>query len=198
MLANRRMIRSFSGRPPPVGVVDGLLALAASAPSAGNTGGWDAVVLEGADQTERFWAATTTEEWRARARRWPGLARAPVVVALFADPDAYVDRYAEPDKADVAPGLGAAAGAWPVPYWFVDAAFGALTLLLGAVDAGLGACFLGNFRGEAELAEALGVPAGHRYLGAVLLGEPGGDDPPSSSVTRARRPRDAMVHRGHW
>ena len=121
-----------------------------------------------------------------------------MVVALFADPDAYVDRYAEPDKADVAPGLGGAAGAWPVPYWFVDAGFGALTLLLGAVDAGLGACFLGNFRGEAELAEALGVPARRRYLGAVLLGEPGGDDPPSTSISRARRPRDTMVHRGRW
>ena len=85
-----------------------------------------------------------------------------------------------------------------MPYWFVDAGFAVMTLLLGAVDAGLGACFLGNFRGEAALGAALGVPAGRRYVGAVLIGEPGGDDPPSSSLARARRPRSAMVHRGRW
>jgi nitroreductase len=192
------MVRSFSGQAPAPAVVDGLLARATAAPSAGNTGAWDAVVLEGPDDTATFWAATTTGAWRARARRWPGLARAPVIVALFADPAAYVERYAEPDKIDGAGGLGAAPGAWPVPYWFVDAGFGALVLLLGAVDAGLGACFLGNFRGEAELVEALGVPAGRRYVGAVLLGEAGGDDPPSPSLARARRPRPSMIHRGRW
>jgi len=198
VLARRRMVRSFSGRPPDRELLAGLLARATAAPSAGNTGGWDAVVLEGPEQTGTFWAATTTQEWRSRARRWPGLALAPVVITLFADPEAYVARYAEPDKAGTGPGLGGTAGAWPIPYWFVDAGFAALILLLGAVDAGLGACFLGNFRGENELAGALGVPAGRRYVGAVLLGEAGGEDPTSSSLPRARRPRAAMVHRGRW
>ena len=40
------------------------------------------------------------------------------------------------------------ATAWPVPYWFGDAAFGVMAVLLAAVDAGLGACVLGAFRGE--------------------------------------------------
>jgi nitroreductase len=202
-LARRRMVRSFSGRPVDPAMLDGLLERSTAAPTAGNTGGWDAVVLVGPEETSAFWAATTTEYWRARSRRWPGLRNASVVVALFADPGAYVTRYAEPDKAGdgegpPSPALGERADAWPVPYWFVDAGFAAMALLLGAVDAGLGACFLGNFRGEAALCEALGVPPGRRYVGAVLIGEPGGEDPPSGSLSRERRPRRAMVHRGRW
>ncbi|HXX88755.1 MAG TPA: nitroreductase family protein [Acidimicrobiales bacterium] len=202
-LARRRMVRSFSGRPVDAQVVEGIVARALAAPSAGNTRGWDAVLLVGEEETAPFWSATTTADWRVRSRRWPGLARAPVVVALFAHPGAYVARYAEPDKAG-APGgdprgrLGEDAAAWPVPYWFVDAAFGAMALLLGAAGAGLGACFLGNFRGEEGLREALGVPHDRRYVGAVLLGEPGGDDPRSASLEGPRRARSSMVHRGRW
>ena len=118
-----------------------------------------------------------------------------MVVALFVRPDAYLARYREPDKA--LSGLGDAT-AWPVPYWFVDGGFAALSLLLAAVDAGLGACFLGNFRGEEALRNALGVPADRRFLGAVLLGEAGGDDPPSPSLRRGRRGAEDAVHRGRW
>jgi len=190
------MVRSFCDRPLPGGLLEGLLAAACSAPSAGNTGGWDAVVLEGAEQTGRFWEATTTADWRARSRRWPGLARAAVVVALFADVDAYPRRYREPDKSDAA--LGEGPEAWPVPYWFVDSGFAALLLLLSAVDAGLGACFLGNFRGEEALRDALGVPGDRRYVGAVLIGVPDGHDTPSPSLARPGRDPARVVHRGRW
>ncbi|MHB8681155.1 MAG: nitroreductase family protein [Acidimicrobiales bacterium] len=192
----RRMVRSFEPEPLPPDVLRTLLTLALGAPSAGNLGGWEAVVLEGPEQTAAFWDATTTEDWRRRSRRWDALRHAPVVVVLFADPDAYPARYREPDKA--ASGLGEGVAAWPIPYWHVDAGFAALLLLLGAVDAGLGACFLGNFRGEDRLADVLGVPAGRRYVGAVLLGRPGDDDPPSTSASRPRRTVDEVFHRGKW
>jgi nitroreductase len=195
----RTMVRSFSGESVPAPVLERLLELACRAPSAGNTGGWDAVVLVG-DQTASFWHATTTEEWRARARRWPGLSRAPVVIALFVHPQAYLARYREPDKSTS--GLGTdpseSGDGWPVPYWFVDGGFAVMTMLLVAADAGLGACFLGNFRGEGALRAALGVPEDRRYLGAVLMGTPGGDDPPSSSRARGPRRPSEVVHRGRW
>jgi len=194
-VARRRMVRSFSGHPVPTGQLERVLQLACTAPSAGNTGGWDAVVLTG-PETAVFWDATTTPEWRARSRRWPGLERAPVVVALFVDPDAYVARYAEADKAGS--GLGEGVDAWPVPYWYVDGAFAALLMLLAASDTGLGACLLGNFRGEGELRAALGVPPGRRYVGAVAMGPAGGDDPPSSSAARGRRRPSRVVHQGRW
>jgi nitroreductase len=194
----RRMVRSFSGRRLDRALIDRILDSALRAPSAGNTGGFDLVVLEGPVQTALFWEATTTASWRDSSRRWPGLVRAPVALVLFAHPDAYRARYAEPDKAGgVAPGTGSVDD-WPVPYWFVDTGFAALLLLLAAVDAGLGACFLGNFRGERALATALGVPGDRRYLGAVLIGEPGGDDPPSPSLARGRRAAEEAVHFGRW
>jgi nitroreductase len=191
----RKMVRSFSGRPVPRALLETLLDHALRGPSAGNTGGFDAVVLVGPEETAAFWDATTTPEWRTRSRRWPGLEKAPVAVVFFAHPDAYGARYSEPDKQSSGLGFG---DVWPVPYWFVDTGFAALLLLVAAVDAGLGACFLGNFRGEEVLATALGVPGDRRYLGTVLLGEPGGDDPPSASLARGRRRAEDALHWGSW
>ncbi len=85
-----------------------------------------------------------------------------------------------------------------VPYWLVDTAFSTMALLLGATDRGLGAAFLGNFRGEDALRAVLGVPDRLRWMGAVLLGEPRRPDPPSSSAGRHRRRLDQSVHRGGW
>lgn len=196
VVRRRRMVRAFRDEAVPPGVLDCILDVATRSPSAGNSGGWHLVVLEGPEQTGAFWEATTTPDWRIRSRRWEGLARAPVVVALFTSPDAYLERYAEDDKR--ASGLGAGEGAWPVPYWFVDAGMASMALLLAVTDADLGACFLGNFRGESTLASSLGVPAGWRYAGAVVIGHAADDDAPSASLSRGRRQRDVVVHRGRW
>ncbi len=85
-----------------------------------------------------------------------------------------------------------------MPYWFVDGGLAVMVMLLAAADAGLGACFLGNFRGEVALRGALGVPDDRRYLGAVLMGQPGGADPPSRSLVRPRRQPLDVVRRGRW
>jgi nitroreductase len=193
-ILRRRMTRNFTGRPPGPGVVDALVAGALRAPSAGNTQGTEFVVLEGADHTGRYWRATTDEAWRSTSRRWEGLSRAPVVILPFSDPEAYRERYRLPDKRR----RDKEEVEWVVPYWFVDAAFATMHLLLGATDQGLGAAFLGNFRGEDELRQALGVPPRFRWLGAVLLGEPALPDPPSSSAARPRRTVADSVHRGGW
>ncbi|MGH9081378.1 MAG: nitroreductase family protein [Acidimicrobiales bacterium] len=193
-LRRRRMCRNFSDRPLQAGVVDRLLADALRAPSAGNTQGRDFVVLEGPDETALYWQATADPAWRAGSRRFEGLARAPVVVLPYADPDAYAARYRDADKTR----SDGDEVAWVVPYWLVDAGFATMCLLLGATDRGLGAAFLGNFRGEDALRAALGVPSHLRWLGAVLLGEPRRPDPPSSSAGRARRTLDQSVHRGGW
>lgn len=189
------MVRSFADRPVDPDLVDGLLDQALRAPSAGNTRGTAWLVLAGPDQTATYWAHATTGDWRARSPRWPGLSRAPVVALSLASPPAYLARYGEADKAGS--GLDEAEGAWPVPYWFGDAAFATMTLLLGATGAGLGACFLGNFRGEAALLEALGVPEGWRLFGTVLLGHPDGHDHRSGSLDRPV-PAGGRVHRGRW
>jgi nitroreductase len=190
------MVRSFS--PEPVGrpVLDHILEAALRSPTAGNTGGTAWVVLEGEAETRKYWEATTDGEWRSGSGRWPGLRRAPVIALAYASAAAYVARYTEPDKS--ASGLGAGENAWAVPYWTGDAAFGVMTMLLAAVDAGLGACVLGNFRGEGALAVALGVPDEWRLFCAVLLGRPDGDDHPSPSLARPRPGTAERVHRGAW
>ncbi len=148
-IRRRAMVRSFAADAVDPAVVDRIVAAALRAPSAGNTGGTCWIVLSGPAETARYWEATTDEAWRTTSPRAAGLRRAPVILLAYASANAYVSRYAEPDKAD--PRLGTDDAAWPVPYWTGDAAFGVMTVLLGAVDAGLGACILGNFRGRTHL-----------------------------------------------
>jgi nitroreductase len=189
----RRMVRAFERRSVPRDLVDRLLDLARRAPSAGNTQPWAFVLLEGS-QTARLWDVSLPPERRDEFR-WSGLLNAPVVIVPLVAPASYVARYAEPDKAGT--NLGESPDAWSVPYWWVDGGMAVQTLLLAAVDAGLGALFFGLFDHEAEVLEALGVPEGWRALGAVVLGWPAPDEP-GRSVNRPRPDLAAVVHRGRW
>ena len=194
VVRRRRMTRAFRPDPLPDGLLDELVDLASRAPSAGKAQGWHLVVLEG-EETSRFWDITLPPG-RREGFRWQRLLDAPVIALPFADPQAYVDRYSEPDKART--GLGESAAAWPTPYWTVDASMLVMTLLLGAQDAGLGALFFGVFRGEAELRAALEVPDRLELLGAIALGHPADDDEPGRSSSRPRRRSGEIVHRGGW
>lgn len=198
-IRRRAMVRSFSAEPVDPDVFDRILGAALRAPTAGNTGGTAWVVLAGEEETSVYWQATTDEAWRAAHRQWwDGLRRAPVVLLAYSSADLYVARYGEPDKAGS--GLGNGPEQWAVPYWTGDAGFGVMSVLLAAVDAGLGACLLGNFRGERALARRLGVPAadGWRLFAAVALGHPDGNDPPSRSLDRPRLSAPERIHRGTW
>ncbi len=197
------MTRAFRNDPLESGTIERLVDLASRAPSAGKTQGWHLVVLEG-DDTARFWDITLPDERRATFR-WQRLLDAPVIALPFADPDAYVARYAEPDKA--ATGLGESTDAWTTPYWTVDASMALMTLLLAAEDEGLGALLFGVFRGEAELRAELDVPPHLELLGAVALGHPADVGPTPErrsdagagrSATRRRRPPSEIVHRGRF
>ena len=187
------MHRAFSTDAVEPALIDQIIDTARRAPSAGNSQGWNFVVLQGPDQTARFWDVTLPPPRRS-SFRWPGLLDAPVVVLPIANRESYTARYREPDK--IATGLGLADN-WPVPYWQIDTAFATMLLLLAATDAGLGALFFGVFRDADRLLETLGVPLGHELIGAVALGHPL-DDEPGRSADRTRRPLDEVVHRGHW
>lgn len=195
-IRRRAMVRSFSTEPVERASVLRIMRAALRSPTAGNTAGTEWVVLSGPHETDRYFDATTDGEWRSGSARSEGLRRAPVVLLAYASAGAYVARYAEPDKSDS--GLGADVRAWPVPYWTGDAAFGVMTVLLAAIDDGLGACFLGNFRGEAQLAAVLGVPDSWRLFGAVLLGHPDGKDHRSPSLDRPRPDPGTRLHYGAW
>ena len=185
------MIRNFDDRPLAPDVVDRLLGNALRGPSAGFTQGVDLLVLDGAAQTARYWDVSLPLDERP-AFRWPGLLRAPLLIVPFASKEAYIDRYAEPDKG----WTDRDESRWRVPYWHVDAAFASLLVLLTAVDAGLGALFFGVFRPEAVRAE-FGVPDGFEPVGAIAVGHPLPDEP-STSLRRGHRPPEEVIHRGQW
>ena len=168
-----------------------VLAAGRKAPSAGFTQGARFLVLEG-EQVEHFFRTTYPVGTDVAA-----LLPCPVVVLPLQDPDAYVARYAEPDKA--AFGLGVGREAWPVPYWTVDSAFATMAVLLSATAAGLGAWFFGIFSGERELLDSLGVPANVSTIGAFTIGHPLDDAPSGGSVrSRARRPPEDSIRWGRW
>ena len=195
-LAARRSCRSFLERPLEQGLLADLIDRARRTPSAGNAQGVDFLLLEGPADTAAYWETTLPEEGRATFP-WPGLLAAPALVVVYADADRYVERYAEADKA--ASGLGGDAGDWPVPYWYVDAAFAALALQLLVVGKGLGCCFFGLFEHERAVAERFGVPSGRRAVGVVAVGHPAtAGQRPSGSTTRGRRDLGEVLHRGHW
>lgn len=193
-IRRRRMVRAFTAAPVDPAVLDGLVDLARRAPSAGNAQACRFLVLDRPDAVARYWDATLPPERRATFR-WPGLVAAPALVIVAVRPDAYVERYAEPDKA--ATGLGEDAARWPVPYWWVDAGAAVEHLLLGAVDAGLGACLFGLFDHEPAVAAAFGVAPGWRLVATIALGHPAPDEP-GRSAGRPRPPLDEVRRRNVW
>lgn len=178
---SRRMVRSYDpDRPVPRETLENLLNLAIRAPSAGHTQGWRFLVLDDITSRARFWSATTDGEsdaWLTRMRT------APALVVCFSDKQAYLDRYAEPDKG----WADRDEARWPVPYWHIDTGMAAMILLLAAQDAGLGACFFGVPPDRwPALFETFAVPAGLAPVGVVSLGYPAADLR-SPSLRRGRR-----------
>lgn len=204
VVMGRRMVRDFDPAPLPAGLLDRALREAVRSPSAGFSQGWDAVVLVDEPDRAAFWEAATASQSRNSPDSWlSGVRRAPALVVLCSDPEAYVRRYALPDKS--ATGLGAGTDAWPVPYWDVDTAMAAMVLLLSGVDQGVGGLFFGvpGPRHEAVKA-ALEVPGGRRIVGVVALGRPrqgarpAGARRPGTSHRPARRPLGQVVHEGRF
>ncbi len=192
VVRRRRMVRNFADRPLDPEVVARILANGARGPSAGFAQGCDFLVLEGPEETGRFWTACPPPEGSRARTRWPGVLRAPLLVVVLTAEDAYRRRYAEPDKA----ASGLSEGPWTVPFWHVDAGFAALLMLLTAVDAGLGGLFFG-VSDHAGLRRAFGVPEEWTPVGAVAVGYAQADEP-SPSLARGRRPLEDVVHRGRW
>lgn len=167
----RRMTRRFDPRPIPREVLARIVATAASAPSAGKTGGVELLVLEPPARRALFWELASEREWRAHDEESAGLLAAPVIIVPVADPGAYVARYARPDK-DSSALHGLPATDWPVPYWVVDASFAAMLILLAAGDCGLGALFFRLHAPAESVLAGLGLPTTRVLIGALAIGHP--------------------------
>lgn len=193
----RRMVRNFTDAPVDDVVRDRILRNALHAPSAGFSQGWAFLVLEIAADRDLFWRSTGADPTDAADQPSPwleGLRRAPLLVVPLSHRDAYLDRYAEPDKG----WTDRAEDRWPVPYWDIDTGMASLLMLLTVVDAGLGACFFGvPPEHHSSFRASFGVPDGYVPIGTIAIGHRA-PDRPSPSLRRGRRGLDDVVHRGRW
>jgi nitroreductase len=185
------MVRTFLDRPVDAAVLDRILARGQRAPSAGYAQGFEFLVLEGPEQTGLFWNVTAGDQPVLE-----GVWAAPVLIVPCASKKAYLDRYAEEDKG----WEDRDEGRWPMPFWYIDAAFASMLILLSAVDEGLGALFFGLFPPTLDpFRSAFGIPDEWEPIGVIAVGHPAPVDPVKSSAhTRPRRPLTEITHRGRW
>ena len=199
VLARRRMVRRYDPDAPVADdAVEAVLAAALRAPSAGFTQGVSLLVLRSAQERNRFWTASAVrgDDPPPPPNRWlDGMRTAPVLVLVLSSREAYLDRYAEPDKG----WTDRDEGRWSAPYWFVDAGMAGMAMLLRAVDLGLGACFFGVPADRVEAVRAaFDVPVDQLVVGVVSLGHPVAGGSRGSPGRRGRRPAEELVHRGSW
>ncbi len=195
VVRRRRMVRRYAPDPVDPAVIDRMLEHAQRAPNAGFSQGWAFLVLDTTDDVARFWESTGAGRAGTRPNAWlDGMRTAPVVIVPLTSKEAYLERYAEPDKG----WTDRDEARWPVPYWYVDAGMAALLILQTAVDEGLGACFFGIPAEHVDtFRTTFGIPADHAPVGAITIGHREADTGPAGSPARRERRTD-LVHRGGW
>ncbi len=196
VVRRRRMVRRYDpDRPVPPELVTACLDNAVRAPSAGFSQGWDFVVLRTGAELATFWAATTDDD---TPDAWlSGMRAAPVLIVCCSDKQAYLERYAAPDKG----WTDRDEARWPAPYWDIDTGMAALLILLTAVDLGLGGLFFGiPPECHDDVHEELGIPRDRTLVGVVALGYAAADDAAvrSPSLRRHRRTGAEVTHWGRF
>lgn len=191
VVRRRRMVRSYEpGRPVPPEVIDRIVHNGLRAPSAGFSQGWGFLVLDNPADISRFRDAVRPE---ADPENWfAATVDAPLLIIPHSNKDAYLDRYALPDKGHTE----RSDAWWPAPYWDIDTGFASLLMLLTAVDAGLGACFFGIPADRIDaFRAAFGVPPQFHPIGVISVGY--SSEPPRNLSSR-RKPTAETVHKGRW
>jgi nitroreductase len=163
------MIRAYKSDPVPEEKIHRLLKYAVRAPSAGNLQPWEFIVVKSADTRTKLAKAAFNQTW---------MASAPVIIATCADIQRAGSRY----------------GARGSFYSLVDTAFASLLILLGAVEQGLGACFVGAYNPE-EVARLFGLPDHVRPVGLITLGYPA-EQPRRPGTPKI--PLSKLIHLEKW
>jgi nitroreductase len=192
VIRRRRMVRRYdTDRPVPPDVVDRILRNGLRAPSAGFSQGWAFLVLDDPADVARFRDAVRPVDdpddyFAARVE-------APLVIVPHSNKDAYLDRYALPDKG----WTDRDEKRWPVPFWHIDTGMAALLILLTVVDEGLGALYFGIVpEAVGPFREAFGVPDDHEPIGAIAIGHNAEAAP--RDLRARRRPAQDVIHYGRW
>jgi nitroreductase len=192
VVRTRHMVRQYDPlHAVPAEVITTALRNAIRAPSAGFSQGWDFVVLTKPEERQAYWAASTDAD--DEPDLWlEGMQTAPALILCLSDGDAYLRRYAEPDKG----WTDMDEARWPVPYWDIDTGMAALMILLTAVDEGLGGCFFGAPpEAHEDIFAVFGIPRDRNLVGVVSLGY-SVPHAKSGSLRRGLRGLDQVAHYG--
>jgi nitroreductase len=194
VINKRKMIRSFQTREIEEYKLNKIINNMFKGPSAGFSQGIEILVLNTPEQRELFYKQWGEKSQRKTSyNRWPKLENAPVIIIVCSHKKTYLDRYAEPDKG----WIDKDESRWQVPYWDIDAGMSALLGLLTVVDLELGAVFTG-VKDHEFIHKKFQIPDSYSIIGAISIGYPKGQDPPSPSLKRGRRSLEELVHYGIW
>lgn len=189
------MCRDFDARPIAPDDLDQIVRVGFSGPSAGNTDALDLLVLT--DQAvQKYWDTTLSPQRRSEFP-WPGLLSAPVLIIPVVNPDAYLQRYSESDKAHT--GLGTEQDSWPVPYWWVDTGASVMAQMAAAESLGYSSLFFGQFNHEEAVKATFGIPDALRCVGTLAIGYARqGSNSSSQSTLRTKRHSTERIHPNGW
>lgn len=163
VIARRRSIRRFDvKRAVSDAEITSLLEAATTAPSAGNIQPWRFFVVRSREARERL-ASALSQRWATAA---------PVVIVVAVDPRPSAARYGQRGEH---------------LYCIQDTAAAIQTILLAAVDLGLGSCWVGAFDDRA-VAEAVGAVPPVTPVAVLPIGYPA-----ESASRPRRRPLDEVT-----
>ena len=169
VVKHRAMIRAYKSDPVPEEKIQQMLKYAVRAPSAGNLQPWEFIVVRNPETRAKLAKAAMDQT---------SVATAPVIIVTCAD----IQR------------AGSQYGARGSFYSLVDTAFASLLILLGAVEQGLGACFVGSYNSD-EVVKLFSLPDHVRPVGLITIGYPA--EPPRKPKT-PKIPLDKLVHVDKW
>ncbi len=194
VVRKRRMVRHFTDEPVAPELIKRILVMAQHAPSAGFTQGQSFVVVT-RPQLKQAIAELCDEASYIEKGFHPFISEAPVLIIPCTSEAAYHHRYQESDKVNE----DGSEIIWPIPFWYMDIGCSVMTLLLAAVNEGLGAGFAGitTLENLDALRELLAIPPEVTPVGVIPIGHRA-PDVPSSSLKRGRKSDEEYIHQEGW
>jgi FMN reductase [NAD(P)H] len=191
VVMKRRAVRRFEDGGVDREVVERIARLSQRTPSAGFSQGQRLVVVM--DRERRREVARICGEDAYEPLFGPWISECAAQFIPCVSEAIYHRRYQESDKTDDGTEIE-----WPVPYWWVDIGATMQTVMLAAVDEGLGCGFVGtDADGYIALRAALGIPDEFAPIGVMPVGRPL-PDVRSPSLKRGWVPFEEFARWERW
>lgn len=174
VVKRRRSVRAYEDRPVPQALLMRILECGHMAPTGGNLQPWEFVVVTDAADRRRLADTTYRGNSYDLAHHQDWIATAPVLIIVAGDRVKASARYGQKSSESLV---------------YLDCSACIENMLLAAVDAGLGACYVSGFF-ESLIAQGFGLPPSHEVVGIVTLGYEKG----SASM----RPKEAISGKIHY